>query len=136
MPPKTAFIARGQQRYKVIRTKTFNIDNGAGTPDDDPVLYSVNGLYIIDAYIVYSEATDTAGAASANVKIGTTAGGAQIVAQTALGVSKAVGAATALTLVSGGDYVPAGSTVFVRHTGVATTEVGQYAVQIRYMPKP
>lgn len=130
------YIARGAQRYKIIRSKTFNIDNGSGTTDDEVVLYSVNGLYIIDAHIIYQEATDTAGAENANVKIGTAAGGAQIVTATALAGAKAVGAVTQLALVAGGEYVPAGSSVFVRHTGVASTEAGQYSVQIRYMPKP
>lgn len=133
---KYPYIARGKQRYDVIRTKTFNVDNGAGTTDDDVLLYAVEDLQIMDACIVYSEATDTSGAGSANVKIGTTAGGAEIVAQTAIGTSKAIGSITALTIVAGGDFVPAGTSVRVRHTGVAATEVGQYHVQVRYIRKP
>lgn len=136
MKNKYPYVARGNQRLNTVRTKTYNIDNGSGTTDDDAVLYAVEDLYIVDAGIIYEEATDTAGAASANVKIGTTAGGAEIVAATNLGVSKAVGAYTALALVTGGELVKAGSTVRVRHTGVATTEAGQYCVQIRYLNKP
>lgn len=135
MAPKYPYIARGNQRNVYFRSKTFNIDNGAGATDDDVIFSNLPyDMEIVSAKLVYVEATDTAGAASANIKVGTTAGGTEIVASTALEVSKAVGGTTALTLVI--SRVAAGGTLFARHTGVATTEVGQYYVQVVAMAKP
>jgi hypothetical protein len=111
-------------------SKEFNIDNGSGTTDDDLVLHTTRPITIIRAQVVYTVATDTAGAASANVKIGTTAGGSGIVAATALQVSKAVGAKTSLTVVDG--KVAADGNVWIRHTGIAATEAGNYKVLIEY----
>lgn len=131
------FIARGNQRFVVLRSKTFNIDNGSGTTDDD-VLFSDFDVaaYVMHVRAVYLEATDTSGVASANFKLGTAAGGTQVVAATALEVSKAVGSATEASLVSGGERIQAGGALFVRHTGVAATEAGQYYVQALVMLQP
>lgn len=131
---KGTYINRGAQKYLVAKTAAINIDNGSGTTLDDMLLYCVNDIFLVDANIVYTEATDTTGAAGANVKIGTTAGGAEIVTATALVASKAVGSTTALTLNL--HYVAAGSTIRVRHTGIAATEAGQYYVQLRYFNEP
>lgn len=133
MPNTGTYIARGKAQYNVVTTQTFNIDNGAGTTVDECVLNLPYAIEIMDARIVYQEATDTSGVASANAKIGTTAGGAEIVAATAYAVSKAVGATTAMTLVL--SRIPANTGVFVRHTGIAATEGGQAKVQIAYRIK-
>ena len=131
---KGTYINRGAQKYLVAKTDTINIDNGSGTTADHVILYCANDIYLVDANVVYTEATDTAGAASATVAVGVTAGGATLVTATALQVSKAVGSVTALTLNL--HYVAAGSSIFVRHTGIATTEAGQYYVQLRYFNEP
>lgn len=128
--PILPYISRGKNKLHTFRSKTFNIDNGAGTTDDD-VFYLPYKTVLVAAYKVYTEATDTTGAASANVKIGTTAGGTDIAASTALDAgSTAVGTGVAITLVKW--TIPAASTIFIRHTGVATTEVGQYYVELIY----
>lgn len=132
---KYPYVARGAQANRIYKTQIFNIDNGNGTTIDDVAFYLDRDVEIISVRPVYTEATDTAGVASANYKVGTTAGGAEIVAATALDVSKAVGAVGAkATLVS--SVVPANTAVFVRHTGIASTEGGQYYVQIEYRVKP
>lgn len=132
---KTPYIARGNQRTIILLTPAaFNVDNGAGTTADYQLCNLPFDAYIQDVRAIYSEATDTAGAASANFKLGVAAGGATIVAATALEVSKAIGATTVATIAS--DYLPANTTLWVRHTGVATTEVGQYYVQVILVPKP
>jgi hypothetical protein len=131
MAQKYPYIARGAQRYSVAKSPVINIDNGAGTTADYPVLANLpKNIRLISVQAVYTEATDTAGAASANFAVGVTAGGATLVGATALAVSKAIGATTTGTILV--DLVPAGSTLFVRHTGVATTEVGEYFVQVVY----
>ena len=125
------YISRGRDRSKFAVTENINIDNGAATAADYLLLVPDKDIIIESARIIYTQATDTAGAASANVKIGTSAGGAEIVAATAMAVSKAVGSYTDLVLTSA-TRVPANGMLIVRHTGIAATEGGEYKVQVRY----
>jgi hypothetical protein len=133
---KAPFVARGAQRYRLEKTQVFNIDNGNGITIDDVLFANLaTAIRIVSIRPVYTEATDTSGVASATYKVGTTAGGAEICAATALDVSKAVGGyGAAATLVA--EVVPAGGSLFCRHTGIAATEGGQYYVQVEYMPMP
>lgn len=117
-------------RRQTFRSKTFNIDNGSGTVDEEPCFHAVDDIVIIAIRRVYTEATDTAGAASALTRIGTASNGEQIVASVACTAAKAVGSTDTLTIVSG--VVAAGSSVFVRHTGIAATEAGQYYIEFDY----
>jgi len=123
------YLSRGKNKYNTHVTQTFNIDNGAGTTIDD-VWYLPYKTVLVAAYKVYTEATDTTGAASANVRAGVAAAGATVLASTALDVATAVGAAVAASLLI--NEFAAGTTIFTRHTGVATTEVGQYYVEYVY----
>lgn len=132
---KGTYVLRGDQKYHVFRSKTFNIDNGSGTTDDDVIFADLPfDVYIETVKAVYVEATDTAGAEAANFKLGTTAGGTGVVAATALEVSKAVGSSTSATLAS--NRINAGTDLFARHTGVATTQPGQYYLQVAYRILP
>ena len=56
----------------------------------------------------------------------------EIVAATAYTDTAAVGARTAMTLKAAAAFVAAGSTIFVRHTGVAATAAGQAVVYIEF----
>jgi hypothetical protein len=135
MAPKYPYIARGGQKYQVSTTKVYNIDNGSGTTDDFIVFANLpKDVQLISVQAVYTQATDTTGAASANFKLGVAVGGDTIVAATALTALKAVGAVTSATIAI--DRVAAGATLFCRHTGVATTEVGEYYVQVVYQFAP
>ena len=132
---KFTYVARGWQRAQVFRTPIINIDNGGGTTLDHLLFSDLpTDAYVLEVVFVYTEATDTSGAASANFKLGTAVGGAQIVAATAYEVSKAVGTTTTTTIVAG--RVAAGGACFVRHTGIASTEAGQGFVQAVVMLKP
>lgn len=133
---KYPYRAAGNQRTFTATTRTtFNIDNGAGTTADDASVGPFPfDCYITDARAVYTEATDTTGAASANWKTGISAGGATLVAATGLEAAKAIGGYTAGSPLA--VLVPANTTIWTRHTGVATTEVGQYFVQYTILPKP
>jgi hypothetical protein len=124
------YIARGLDKSKYLVSKIFNIDNGSGTTDDDILLVPDKDIWIESALVLYTEATDTTGAASAVIDIGVTTGGEDVVKDAHPEVAKAIGSTTALTLLK--NRIPAGSILNVRHTGVAATEVGQYKVQIRY----
>ena len=121
-------------RRQFAVSKEFDIDNGAGTTDDDIILSTSDGCTVVSAAIVYTVATDSAGAAAANAKIGTTVGGSQVVETTALEVSKAVGSRTAMVLETGAGVlnVDAGGFLCVRHTGVTATEAGKYKVVVEY----
>jgi len=119
-------LATGLKR---ARSVWFNLDNGAGTTVDDVLMKPARAALIVAARILYVDAT-TGTVAGGNAKIGTTLGGAEVVAATAYEDSKAVGTSTAMTIVSG--VVAAAGSVFVRHTGVATTQAGQSVVEIEY----
>ena len=111
-----------------VRSQAFNLDNGSGTTVDEALLTAVVPLRIVRVYALYNEATQTV--AAGNFKLGASAGGADYVAATAYENSKAVGAATQATLVS--DIVPAGTTLFVRHTGVAITQTGTANIVVEF----
>jgi len=117
--------ALDKQTPAVVRSQFFNIDNGAGTTVDEPLFDSgPNGCIIHRAYAIYGEAAGTV--AAGNYRVGTTAGGADLVASTAYVNSATLGSITAGTLLY--DTVPANTKVFVRHTGVAVTQAGTASV--------
>lgn len=134
MPPRTTYIARGNQRLVPVVSKVFNVDNGAGTKDAYPTINLPFDAYLVSVRAVYTEATDTTGAASANFRVGVASDGSTLVAATALEAAKAIGATTSATIVL--DVLPANTTLWITHTGVAATEVGQYFVQVLLLPKP
>ena len=119
-------------KYKIARSQEFDIDNGAGTTVDDCILRHSKAVKIYSARIVYSNAT-TGTVAAGTAQIGTTVGGAEIVAATAYENSKAVGVKTAMTLVE--DDVAADTPLLVRHTGIAATAAGKAYVEIEYAVK-
>ena len=119
----------GRKSLHKLRSLTFNLDNGSGTTIDDCVARLSQAITITAARIVYT--TETAGTVAAgNAKIGTTVGGAELVAATAYENSKAVGTATSMTLAS--SAVAANTPIIVRHTGVAATAAGEAFVEIEY----
>lgn len=134
MPEKYPFVARGNQRKIVVISKEFNIDNGAGTTDDDVLCNLPFDCRVVSVRAIYTVATDTTGAASANFRVGVAAAGATIVGSTALEAAKAIGATTSGTVLA--ELLSANTTLWVRHTGVAATEVGNYRVQVELLPKP
>ena len=126
----TTYINRGRNKRNFLVSKEFNIDNGSGATDDDLLVYFPDRVTLHSAKVVYTEASDSGDASSANVKLGTAAGGNQIVAATDLENAKAVSSTTSLTLAM--TRLVAATVVWVRHTGVATTQVGKYKVVLEY----
>lgn len=116
-------------KIKVARSKAFNLDNGAGATIDDCILRLDKPVDLLKAQTVYTDAT-TGTVAAGNAKIGTTVGGAEIVAATAYENAKAIGAVTAMTLAV--ISVAANTPVIVRHTGVAITQAGEAYVELFY----
>ena len=130
-------MARGNQKIAWFRSPIQNIDNGSGTTADHVIFSDLDvDAFVVHVRAVYTEATDTSGAASANFTLGSAAGGTQVVASTALEVSKAVGSATEATLVADGNRIAAGGALFARHTGIAATEAGQYYLQVGVILEP
>ena len=111
------------------RSESFDIDNGAGATVDRVLIRPTGAITITAARIIYDDAT-TGVVAAGTAQIGTTVGGAEIVAATNYENAKAVGTTTAMTIVSGA--VAAGTPVIVRHTGIAAVAAGRAVVEIEY----
>lgn len=126
------YVSRGDGRRQIAKSVWFNLDNGSGTTIDDVILYCSQPVLIKAARIVYVDAT-TGTVAGGNAKIGTTVGGAEIVAATAYGDTATVGSVTAMTVIASAARVAANTMISVRHTGVATTQAGQAYVEIEYV---
>ena len=77
------------------------------------IFHAVTASEIIECGMIYNEATGTSGAAEGDVTIGTTTGGAEIVAAVSYAISQATGTYVAFSLVSG--VLAAGTSVFVSH---------------------
>lgn len=116
-------------RRHSARSVWFNLDNGAGTTVDDVIMKPSTAITITAARILYVDATSGTVAAG-TAAIGSTLGGAEVVAATNYENAKAVGTSTAMTIVSGA--IAANGSVFVRHTGVAATQAGQSVVEIEW----
>lgn len=112
-----------------VRSEAFNLDNGSGTTIDAVLIRPARAIVITACRIVYEDAT-TGTVAGGSAKVGTTVGGAEIVAATNYENTKAVGTTTAMTIVLG--FVPSGTPVLVRHTGVAVTNAGEAVVECDY----
>ena len=134
-----ATYANGASRYvrgydngpvsSTVKSMRFDLDNGAGTTVDDVVMRPDVAVTVTAVRAVYTDAT-TGTVAGANFKVGTTVGGAEIVAATAYENTKAVGTKTDATIVAGA--VAAGVPIIVRHTGIAATAAGMAYIEIEY----
>lgn len=114
---------------KTARSEVFNLDNGAAATIDSVIMVPTAAMTISEVRVVYD--IETAGTVAAGtVKVGTTVGGAEIVAAVAYTNASTVGSKTALTIVSGA--VAANTMVVVRHTGVAATAAGHAYIEIDY----
>lgn len=111
------------------RSEAFNLDNGAGTTIDALLIRHPRPIVITACRIVYEDAT-TGTVAGGTAQVGTTVGGAQIVAATNYENTKAVGTTTAMVVLAG--PVAAATPVLVRHTGVAVTQAGEAVVECEY----
>lgn len=113
----------------------FDLDNGSGITVDDVVLKHSQDISIKAARIVYSDAT-TGTVAGGSVIVGTTLAGDELVALTNYEDAKAVGTATALTLTAAAAHVPAGTAIFVQHSGVDSVQAGFAHVELEYTVLP
>jgi len=129
----TVYVNRGRNKNQQVISQEFNIDNGAGTTVDEMVAYFPTAVTIQGVYAVYTEATDSSMGA-ATLKVGTAAGGVQVVAAYTHLESQAIGTAKTMTLVE--SKFVGGTKLWVRHTGIAATQVGKYHVIVEYSVDP
>lgn len=94
----------------VTRSALFDI---SAADSEQVVLYADRPLLITAAFLLWNEATAASGAAEGDITIGTATGGAEIVAATAYGVSKASGSRQVLSIVDGA--VALDGSVFASH---------------------
>lgn len=111
----------------------FNIDAGAGTDTDDLMVHVRQGARPVAARLVFTEASDSS-MSGCNVKLGTTQGAQNIVAQTNITEAKAVGSVQALTLASGVDDLGDDGNIWARVRSIAATQVGKFKVAVDYVP--
>jgi hypothetical protein len=113
-----------RQARAFARSQVINIDNGNGTTIDEVLLNSgPSGIRLLRAYALYNEATQTV--AAGNFKLGVAVGGATLVAATAYTNDQAIGVKT--------EGVPANTTLWVRHTGIAATATGTAFICVEYV---
>ena len=101
----------------------------SGTSSEQVVFNAVTACEVLEAGLIWEEATDSAGADAEDITIGTTSGGAQIVAATKFGLSQASGSYQALTLADGD--LAAGDSVFAHHDLVAENGTFRLLMKIR-----
>jgi hypothetical protein len=109
----------------IVTSALFDISAAAS----EQVLYhAVTADEILEAGIIWNEATGASGAAEGDITIGTTTGGAEVVAATSYTVSQATGSYVPLTLVDG--TLAAGDEVFASHDQAASAD-GTYFLQLK-----
>ena len=123
------YKTQAARQKMTLTSEAFDLDNGAGTTVDRVIGRMPFAITIAAARIVYEGAT-TGTVGAGGIVVGITVGGAELVASTAYENAKAVGTATALTLVTGA--VAAGVPICVRHTGVGATQAGFAHVEIDF----
>ena len=101
----------------------------SGTSSEQVIFHAVTACEILEVGLLWEEATDTAGADAEDMTIGTSSGGAQIVAATKFAVAQASGSYQALDLVTG--VLAAGTSVFAHHDLVAENGTCRILMKIR-----
>ena len=113
--------------YVIVTSALFDISAAAS---EQVLFHAVAAAKVIEAGIIWNEATGASGAAEGDITIGVATGGAEIVAAASYGVSKATGTYDALTIVDG--EVAAGESVFASHDQAAGAD-GTYFLQLKIL---
>ena len=121
------------RRMHTRRSMVFNIDNGAGATRDDVMSFE-SAVTIRAARVIYVGDATAGTVAAATTSLGTTLGGVDIVAATALVNGSVLGTVSPLTVLTASDVnkLAADAELFIRHTGIATTAAGEYVVEVDY----
>lgn len=119
------WVLMGNTGVVVVTSALYDI---SAADSEQVVFHAVTASQILEAGILWNEATGASGAAEGDITIGTASAGAEIVAATSYGVSKATGTYDALTLVTG--VLAAGTSVFASHDQAAGA-AGTYYLQLK-----
>lgn len=120
------WVLQGNTGVVTIRSTLFDID---AADSEQVVFHAVTACQILEAGLMWEEATGTSGAVLGDITVGTTTGGAELVAATSYPLSTASGAYTALTLVTG--VLAAGDSVFASHDDAGTGFAGTYRLLLK-----
>lgn len=113
------WVLMGSAGVVEVRSDLITID--AADSESVP-FHAVTASEVLEAGILYNEASETSGAATGDITIGTATGGGQIVAATSYTTATATGTYTALSIVSGA--LAAGTSVFVSHDDAGASVPG------------
>lgn len=126
----TSLDYRARSPLRVWHSESFDLDNGAGTTVDRAIRFE-HDVTLVTARIMFEDAT-TGTVAAGNMRLGTSVGGSEIAAAVAYGDGLAVGVSLGLTLLV--TAITAGTSIYIRHTGVAATQAGRAHLQLEYRP--
>ena len=119
------WVLQGNTGVVIVRSPLIDIGEG----DVEHLIFNaVTASEILEAGLIYEEATVTSDADEGDITRGTATGGGQIVAATAYAVSQASGAYQALVIAAGA--LAAGTSVFVSHDE-ASDAAGTVRVQLK-----
>ena len=119
------WVLMGNTGIVMVRSPLIDIGEG----DVEHVIFNaVTACEVIEAGLIYEEATVTSDADEGDITIGTVSGQGEIVAAAAYAVSQASGAYQALTIASGA--LAAGDSVFASHDE-ASNAAGTVRVQLK-----
>ena len=119
------WVLQGNTGILIVRSPLIDI----GEADVEHVMFNaVTACEILEAGLIYEEATVTSDADEGDITIGTASAGGQIVAATPYAVSQASGSYQALTIVAGA--LAAGTSVFASHDEAANA-AGTVRVQLK-----
>jgi hypothetical protein len=121
-------MLHANQRIRIVRGQTWDIDVGAGTYDE-VILRPAEAMTLIAARIVYEDVQSGA-CTDASVALGTAAGGTQIATAVNLEASKAVGTITEVEMQS--TALPADTPLCARWTLLAATVAGKCHLEVEY----
>ncbi len=122
------WVRVGDTGVVVVTSELYVISAAAS---EQVVFHAVTASEILEAGLIWNEATAASGALEGDITIGTATGGAEIVVADSYDVSQATGAYQALTLVTG--VVAAGAELFASHdqaSGAAGTYFRQLKIRI------
>ena len=121
-------MLHANQRIRIVRGQTWDIDAGAGTYDE-VILRPAEAITLIAARIVYEDVQSGA-CTDASVALGTAPGGTQIATAVNLEASKAVGTITEVEMQS--TALPADTPLCARWTLLAATVAGKCHLEVEY----
>ena len=121
------WVSIGNTGVVVVKSELFDI---SATDSGQVVFNAVTACEVLEAGILWNEASAASGLEGGDVTIGTTTGGAELVAATAYGTSKSTGTYDALVLKAAGVELAAAASVFVSHD-IASGAAGTYFLQMK-----